>query len=67
MKLSYSKPVSPIILTLSFETPEEARIFGEMSTYCLSIPSMMGLEPAQSMMLRNMLSQIADELVHNRS
>jgi len=62
MKLSYSKPVSPIILTLSFETEEEAYLFGQMASYSLTIPSVMALEPVESIKLRNMLQQIFEEL-----
>jgi hypothetical protein len=63
MKISSKKPTEPTILTISLETPEELRLFGQMSTYCLSIPSLMGLKGEEYNTVRMMLQKIASEIV----
>ncbi len=63
MKISSKKPTEPTILTISLETPEELRLFAQMSTYSLSIPSLMGLKKEEFITMRMMLEKIASEIV----
>jgi hypothetical protein len=63
MKISSKKPTEPTILTISLETPEELRLFAQMSTYCMGIPTFMKLKGDEFNTMRMMLDKIASEIV----
>jgi hypothetical protein len=63
MKISSEIPFTPVSLTLTFETAEEKHLFGQMSTYCMGIPTFMKLKGNEFNTMRMMLDKIASEIV----